>query len=113
MELSYDYNVPMATVSWISASRSTPTFRPWFHAATKQGSYESTTVILCASLSADTQTFLWSSYVIGQTIIFLPYDFYLLLSSSFFPRLISAVGEWMSTILPHMVWPLCEFRMHV
>jgi len=33
--------------------------------------------------------------------------------SSFFPRLISAVGDWMSTILPHMVWPLCEFRMHV
>jgi len=27
------------------------------------------------------------------------------LSSSFFPRLISAVGDWMSTILPHMVWP--------
>ena len=25
--------------------------------------------------------------------------------SSFFPRLISAVGDWMSTILPHMVWP--------
>jgi len=24
---------------------------------------------------------------------------------SFFPRLISAVGYWMSTILPHMVWP--------
>jgi len=23
----------------------------------------------------------------------------------FFPRLISAVAEWMSTILPHMVWP--------
>jgi len=22
-----------------------------------------------------------------------------------FPRLISAVGDWMSTILPHMVWP--------
>ena len=32
---------------------------------------------------------------------------------SFFPRLISAVGDWMSTILPHMVWPLCEFRMPV
>jgi len=31
----------------------------------------------------------------------------------FFPRLISAVGDWMSTILPHMVWPWCEFRMHV
>ena len=23
----------------------------------------------------------------------------------FFPRLISDVGDWMSTILPHMVWP--------
>jgi len=23
----------------------------------------------------------------------------------FFPRLISAVGDWMSTILPHTVWP--------
>jgi len=39
----------------------------------------------------------------GQTIIFLPCDFYL--SSSFFPRLISAAVDWMSTILPHMVWP--------
>jgi len=28
-----------------------------------------------------------------------------LLSSSFFPRLISAVAEWMSAILAHMVWP--------
>jgi len=26
-------------------------------------------------------------------------------SSSFFPGLISAVGDWMSTVLPHMVWP--------
>jgi len=31
----------------------------------------------------------------------------------FFPRLISAVGDWMSTILLHMVWPNCEFRMQV
>ena len=31
--------------------------------------------------------------------------FLLLLSSFFFPRLISAVAEWMSAILPHMVWP--------
>jgi len=31
----------------------------------------------------------------------------------FFPRLISAVADWMSTILPHMVWPWCEFRMQV
>ena len=41
---------------------------------------------------------LWSPYVIGQTITFLPGNFYLL---SFFPRLISAVWDWMSTILPH------------
>jgi len=65
MELSYDYNVPMATVSRISASRSTPTFRPWFHAATKRGSYESTTVILCVSLSADTHTdFFYSGQIV-------------------------------------------------
>jgi len=32
-------------------------------------------------------------------------------SSIFFPRLISAVADWMSTILPRMVWPQCEFRM--
>ena len=37
-------------------------------------------------------------------IIFLPCSFFLLLSI-FFPRLISAAGDWMSTILPHMVWP--------
>jgi len=39
----------------------------------------------------------------------LPCGFFLLL----FPRLISVVGDWMSTILLHMVWPLCEFRMQV
>ena len=35
------------------------------------------------------------------------YIFVLFLSSSFlvFPRLISAVGDWMSTILPVIVWP--------
>jgi len=49
------------------------------------------------------QICLWSPYVIGQTIIFLPCDFYL--SSFFFPHLISAAVDWMSTILPHMVWP--------
>ena len=48
--------------------------------------------------------FLWPPYVIGADIIFLPCDFYLL-SSFFFSRLISAVGDWMSTILLHMVWP--------
>ena len=38
-------------------------------------------------------------------IIFLPCSFYLLLSLFFFPRLISADGDWMSTILLHMAWP--------
>ena len=47
---------------------------------------------------------LWSPYVIGQTIIFLPCDFYLSSFFLFFPRLISAAVDWMSTILPHMVW---------
>jgi len=36
------------------------------------------------------------------TIIFSSCSFFL---SMFFPRLISAVSDWMSTILPHMVWP--------
>ena len=49
--------------------------------------------------SVSLSTLLWSPCVIGLTIIFLPCDFYLL---PFFPRLISAVGDWMSTILPHM-----------
>jgi len=29
----------------------------------------------------------------------------LVLSSSFFPRIVSAVGDWISTILQHMAWP--------
>ena len=28
-----------------------------------------------------------------------------LLLSYFFPRLFSAIGHWMSTVLPHMMWP--------
>jgi len=39
--------------------------------------------------------------------------FYVLSSIFFIPRLISAVADWMSTILLHMVWPECEFRMQV
>jgi len=31
----------------------------------------------------------------------------------FFPRLFSSVGNWMSAILPHMMWPQCEFRRQV
>ena len=51
-------------------------------------------------------------YVIGQTVIFLPCGFFLSIFF-FFPRLISAAINWMSTILLHMAWPQCEFRMQV
>ena len=45
-------------------------------------------------------------YGIGHAIIFLPCGFCLSSSIylSFFRRLISAVADWMSTILPHMMW---------
>jgi len=48
---------------------------------------------------------LWPPYEIGQAITFLPCGFFFLSSSSVFPHLISAVWDWMSAILPHMVWP--------
>jgi len=38
----------------------------------------------------------------GRPLYFCPAVSILLL---FFPCLISAVTDWMSTILPHMVWP--------
>jgi len=45
-------------------------------------------------------SFLWSPYV----YIFSCCGLFFFLSS-FFPRLISAAADWMSAILPHMVWP--------
>jgi len=48
---------------------------------------------------------LWPPYVIGQAIVFCPVVSFFLLSFFFFPRLISAVVDWMSTILQHVVWP--------
>jgi len=59
-------------------------------------------VAIRSNISATAEHLLWSPYVIGQTIIFLPCDCYL--SSFFFPRLISPAVDWMSTVLPHMVW---------
>ena len=51
-------------------------------------------------------SFLWSPYGIGQAIIFSCCGFYLsIYRSSFFPRLISAAVDCMSTILRHVVWP--------
>jgi len=38
----------------------------------------------------------------GHIYIFI---LWFLLLSFFIPRLISAVGDWMSTMLPHMLWP--------
>jgi len=55
---------------------------------------------------------LWLPCVADADIIVLP-RFFFLLSFVFFPCLISAVADWMSTILPHMVWPWCAFRMQV
>ena len=55
---------------------------------------------------------LWPPCVANVDIIFLPCGFFYFLSS-FFPHLISVVAEWMSTILLHMVWPKCKFRMQV
>ena len=40
-----------------------------------------------------------------ETIYIFMLWFVLLLLSFFFPRLISAVGDWMFTILWHMAWP--------
>jgi len=49
---------------------------------------------------------LWSPYGIGQTIIYFhAVVCSLFFLSSFFPRRISAVADWMSAILRHMVWP--------
>jgi len=56
------------------------------------------------------KSFLWLPL---HVIIFLPCGFFFYLSFFFFPRLISTIADWMSTILPHMVWPQCKFRMQV
>jgi len=52
--------------------------------------------------------FLWPPCIADADVMFL-LCFFLLFSS---PNLSGCI-EWMSTILPHMVWPQCEFRMQV
>jgi len=49
----------------------------------------------------------------GRPLYFCPVVSSIFFLSSFFPRLISAVADWISAILTHMVWPKCEFRMQV
>jgi len=50
---------------------------------------------------------LWPPIVLYRSLYFAAVVsfFFFLLLSSFFPRIFSAVGDWMSTILPHMMWP--------
>ena len=58
----------------------------------------------CPEVSSVYLLLLWPPYVIGQAIyIFILWFLLLLLLLllSFFPRLISAIGDWMSTVLPH------------
>jgi len=49
-------------------------------------------------LAAEIGSLVWGTPAVLRTA-------YLLSSFFSFRRLISAVGDWMSTILPHMVWP--------
>ena len=60
------------------------------------------TSLVLALVSFQLNHFLWSPYLIGRPYIFSCCFFFFFL---FFPRLISAVGDWMFTILWHMVWP--------
>jgi len=46
----------------------------------------------------------------GHIYIFSCCGFFFFISS---PNLSGRTLDWMSSILPHMVWPWCEFRMHV
>jgi len=77
-----------------------------------------TTSIVCGELKFPTwilvRQALWLHLIswnrAGQytfAVWFLSYIFF------FFTRLISAVADWMSAILLHIVWPWCEFRMQV
>jgi len=63
-------------------------------------------LLKCQPISSYTKVlmiglFLWPSYVTGQAIYIFTLSFVL----SFFAHLISAVADWMFTILAHMVWP--------
>jgi len=59
-------------------------------------------VYMCSRIWCQSvDVYLWSPYVIGRPYIFSSCFFFFFF---FFPRLISAVEDWMSTILRHMVW---------
>ena len=48
--------------------------------------------------------YLWPPYVIGGPLYFCPV-ISIVYRLSFFPRLISAATDWISTVLLHMAWP--------
>jgi len=60
---------------------------------------------VCCSCIVPVAVLLWPPYAIGGPLYFCPVISIYLLSFFFFPRLISAVGDWMFTILWLMVWP--------
>ena len=74
-----------------------------------QGRIWRTVVDMCevwqSNIKKRNVTYLWPPSIADADIIFSSCGFFLLLSSSSFPRLISAVADWMSTILPNVVWP--------
>jgi len=55
--------------------------------------------------SPDGATLLWPPFVIGGPLYFCTVVSFYLSIFLFFPRLISAATDWMSTILLHMAWP--------
>jgi len=77
-----------------------------FHTQLTDFSTHRSHYLLVSVTSSHIQRFFMAQlpYVIGQAIYIFILSFVLLLSF-FFPRLISAVGDWMSAILPHTVWP--------
>ena len=93
---------PVHFMNAISRARWPPTTRP----------SQPTRALSAAIVHIHHRHLLWPPYVIGGPLYFCPVVsiFYLL---SFFPRLISAAGDGISTILPHMVWPYCKFTMNV
>ena len=54
---------------------------------------------------------LWPPCIADADIMFYRCGFFFLLL--FFSCVFSAVTDWMSTILPHMMWLYCAFRMQV
>jgi len=85
-------------------ARSLPNF---FENALSAGKGDGTGSVQRGRSMLSTVALLWSPYGIGETIIFLPCGYFFLsfFFLFFFPRIISAVADWKSAILPHMVWP--------